>query len=93
MSRKRLKKATPWLISGFAFCRPGDVVEHLRAAARRSSATNVLPKRSRHSLSSQREAAAHRDLRCRRRVLVGERKSMYSGTFASVALPDARRAE
>ena len=52
MSRNRLKNVTPSLISGFAFCRIRDVVEHLRVAARRVAAMNVLPNRLRHSVSS-----------------------------------------
>src|SRR2546426_277138 len=52
MSRNMLKNATPWLISGRAFL--GQAMSSTRGVCSLGvAATNVLPNRSEHSLSSQ----------------------------------------
>src|SRR2546422_13117 len=84
MSRNMLKNATPWLISGFAFL--GQAMSSTRAVCSLGvAATNVLPNRSEHSLSSQASPPRIGTWPSGRSVIM---KSMYSGTPASVALPE-----
>ena len=88
-SRKRLKKPTPWLISGFAFCGHAMSSSTCRRCASVARDERLARSACRHSVSSQASPPRIAMLRVVARVLRRRAvKSMYSGTPASVALPE-----